>query len=265
MLVRSVMKSIPKKQYSIRSAHSVKFSMAESIPTICDYYKKDFEIDVEYCLQEARDFLDMRLQKYVYAEKLAVVFDIDDTAITHFKYFHDVNFEKMPSIMNAYLQANSPAVKPVLDFYNYVCEKKINVFFISARKPEITHTIQDLRPYTIKNLQSVGYQHYSGLYLQQDGDQKISTTAYKTDIRQNLNKQGYKIILNVGDQNSDFDPETAEKNIKIPNFLYPPQAKFHSLVSKKFYVTPHLTFFRKHVEESKSMINSNLIKSSRAA
>jgi hypothetical protein len=47
-----------------------------------------------------------------------------------------------------------------------------------------------------------------------------SEVEYKAPARQKLVEQGYRILLNVGDQNSDLAGGFAERTFKLPNPFY---------------------------------------------
>jgi len=81
---------------------------------------------------------------------------------------------------------------------------------------------------TARNLATAGYKDWQGLILKDVQYAKLDTTGYKSAARAGLIAQGYKIILNVGDQWSDLrDPPPdaggaarAEISVKLPNPFY---------------------------------------------
>lgn len=58
---------------------------------------------------------------------------------------------------------------------------------------------------------NIGYINYTELFIPQGSDAKLSTAVFKTNVPKMLHEQGYKIILNIGDQASDFEGGYAEK------------------------------------------------------
>ncbi len=174
-------------------------------------------------MENAKYYLANRVRQYKQSKpnyKLAIVFDIDDTCLSHYPTFKQNQFKITPEIIDAcYKMACSPAITPVLNFYTEVCRENVAAFFITARKP-LTPEI-DLLAATSKNLLNAGYSNYAGLFLPQGTDAKLATAAYKTKIRKDIEEQrGYKIICNIGDQKSDFDGGYAERTFRIPNQLY---------------------------------------------
>jgi len=47
-----------------------------------------------------------------------------------------------------------------------------------------------------------------------------SVTDYKSSARKAIQERGYKIIANIGDQQSDLDGDFADKTFRVPNPFY---------------------------------------------
>jgi predicted secreted acid phosphatase len=89
------------------------------------------------------------------------------------------------------------------------------VFFITGR-PE------NQREDTEANLKAEGYDHWETLYLRPVDHPKAETvTQCKSGDRGKIVANGYRIVLNVGDQMSDLagNPQ-AEHSVKLPNPFY---------------------------------------------
>ena len=80
--------------------------------------------------------------------------------------------------------------------------------------------IAELLEKTELNLHQAGYTGYTDIYLPNASELSLSSAEYKTKIRQQLTDEGYDIILNIGDQDSDFAGGYADHIDKIPNYLY---------------------------------------------
>jgi predicted secreted acid phosphatase len=89
----------------------------------------------------------------------------------------------------------------------------VAVFFISGRD-------ERQRAATIKNLRAVGFAGYQGLYLEANGARYASAADFKTPRRERIEKDGYTIIANVGDQPSDLAGGHAEMTFLLPNPFY---------------------------------------------
>ncbi len=87
------------------------------------------------------------------------------------------------------------------------------VFFITGR-PE------GLRPITVSQLEAGGYRGYRALYLRPADDHDTSLVPYKSSTREAITKSGYRILANVGDQQSDLNGGYARRAYKLPNPMY---------------------------------------------
>ena len=87
------------------------------------------------------------------------------------------------------------------------------VFFITGR-PGL------LRNATQRNLRAAGYDQWNGLMMKTRGYRTESVIAFKTSARRQIAAQGYTIVLNMGDQESDLTGGYAERTFKVPNPFY---------------------------------------------
>ncbi|TIQ77962.1 HAD family acid phosphatase, partial [Mesorhizobium sp.] len=154
-----------------------------------------------------------------------LVLDIDETALANWEVITRDNFGRPiggacdiaidgPCGWAAWDQlAKDPAIDPVLEVFRQARTAKVAVFFITGR-PE------DQRRATEQNLQSAGYAGYEQLYMVQPGAKYGSAADFKAPIRAEIEKAGYTIIANVGDQPSDLFGGHAEKLFLLPNPFY---------------------------------------------
>ena len=87
------------------------------------------------------------------------------------------------------------------------------MFFITGRPDDIPM----VRSQTVANLHSAGYQHWTALKMKPSSDQ---TVPFKSGERAKIQQQGYRIIANVGDQESDLSGGHADRAFKLPNPYY---------------------------------------------
>jgi acid phosphatase len=158
-------------------------------------------------------------------QKPAVVFDIDDTALSNWDVIKRDNFGRPvpgpcdlaqdgPCGWAAWDQlAADPAIAPTLDVFKAAVGAKAAVFFITGR-PE------DQRAATEKNLRQAGYTSFEKLYLVPPGAKFGSAADYKAPIRAEIEAAGYTIIANIGDQPSDLLGGHAERIYLLPNPFY---------------------------------------------
>lgn len=181
--------------------------------------------DVDVVIQDAEKYLDTRVaenNRSAHPAKLALVLDIDDTSLSNYPAIKADDFSNAAALIDArYHAATAPAVAPVMRLYKEAVDKGVYVIFISARKPLTGKPFEDLRPYTITNLSNAGYTGWTALYIPNQDEVSEPSASYKTKIRKMLSEeQGYDIILNVGDQDSDLAGGYADHTDEVPNALY---------------------------------------------
>lgn len=166
-------------------------------------------------LEEAWRYIDHRLSSEE-NEKLAIVLDVDETALSYYDDMKRNTFTgNSEAAAAAYMLANGKAIEPILNLYKYAVQRKVDVFFITERPatPEIVNA-------TTQNLRSAGFDTWTKLYLKPIDNDNLSIISYKTAARREISNLGYSIILNIGDQEIDLKGGFAEANIKLPNPFY---------------------------------------------
>lgn len=144
---------------------------------------------------------------------LAIVLDIDETAISNWENIrgHDFGFSR-----DEYLKwqqaARAPAIQPTLELFRFAQENHLAVFFLTGRS-------EAEREWTVKDLESAGYRNWTRLITRQASSPRFAVN-YKSAERKKLMDAGYRIILNMGDQDSDLTGGSAEKTVKLPNPFY---------------------------------------------
>ena len=85
------------------------------------------------------------------------------------------------------------------------------VFFVTGR-PSAIQLI------TETNLRSAGYdKSWNGIFFKPGGD---GAEAFKSSTRAQLERKGYDIVVDLGDQESDLDGGHADRAFKLPNPFY---------------------------------------------
>lgn len=155
--------------------------------------------------------------------KPAVVLDIDETALSNWPAYRlngwcrvvsgGCNLQGGPCGLRAWQDlGESKALAPTLALVQRARELGVAVFFISGRPP-------NLRDATERNLRAQGY-GWTGVILLPEGARFPGAAAFKVPERRRITEQGYTIILNVGDQESDLNGGYAERTFKLPNPVY---------------------------------------------
>lgn len=146
-------------------------------------------------------------------KKLAVVFDLDETLLRNWSQIQGDDFGYVSSRWNAWVgAAKAPAIDPVRETYRVARRRGVDVLFITGR-PERQ------RSATEANLRELELTEFATLICKPDED-KGTTGAFKTAARQRLTSDGWVIIANIGDQESDLAGGYAERTFKLPNPFY---------------------------------------------
>ncbi len=148
-------------------------------------------------------------------EKLALVLDIDETSLSNYSFYETTDMGRIPNLFTKWAQsAQAPAIESTVRLFQKARQLHVAVFFISGRQ-------EVLRAATEQNLQTQGYAGWSDLILRPNEDKSRSVAEFKSSARRRIVDQGYRIVLNVGDQLSDLSGEpAAELSVKLPNPFY---------------------------------------------
>lgn len=146
--------------------------------------------------------------------KSAVVFDIDETALSNYEHTKKIGFGFVLNLWNEWQQKGiAPAIKETKRFYDYLISKKIHVIFLTGRDEAV-------REATKRNLITQGYTEFDTLIVRAENERKIPAAEFKAAKREKLVKLGYNIIGCIGDQWSDLVGGNTGYKIKLPNYLY---------------------------------------------
>lgn len=143
--------------------------------------------------------------------KPAIVFDIDETSLSNYAGLDAVNFSQTGVVPGA-AAGNDPAITQTRDLYDFAVSNGVKPFFITGR-PEVLQSVAQ------SNLEQVGYD--DGFTLITKPPDAPSTIEYKSGERAQIEEQeGYKILINIGDQDSDLAGGHAVRAFKLPNPMY---------------------------------------------
>jgi predicted secreted acid phosphatase len=171
-----------------------------------------YQEDVGAVALRANRYVQQRIARAKVGERLAIVFDIDETTITNLPHMSSLDFGYVPKLWNTWIdQAQGPAIVPVQIVYDTAVRANIRVFFITGR-------LEAHRAGTERNLRAVGYETYHKIFFRPADAE--TTQAFKTAVRRQLVEEGFTIIANIGDQQSDLAGGYAEKTFKLPNPFY---------------------------------------------
>ncbi len=194
--------------------------------TLKNYHKNLYDSDIAAVDADAQAYIERRAGE---AKKPALVLDIDETSLSNWRNLEANDFgfipdgackllPKGPCGFTAWVRMHAAApIAPTLALFNAAKRKGLAVFFITSR-----HQVD--RQVTILNLNRAGYRGWTRLIMRAGDDTKRPVQAFKTEERKKISAQGYTIIVNVGDQQSDLDGDDtgdyAECKFKLPNPFY---------------------------------------------
>jgi len=200
---------------------------------IVKYHKSGAYIhDISRVANRAEAYLSRRIQEnklLKHPKKLAMVLDIDETSLSNYNDLKHLGFGGTAQMQNAAEgHADDSVIQPTLALYRYARAHGVTVFFITGRA-------EQYRQSSIKNLLNAGYNSAKNstqacentqvsrecvLYLRNKKFLNTSAIPYKTTMRRKIEKAGYDIVINVGDQYSDLAGGYSERTYKYPDYLY---------------------------------------------
>jgi hypothetical protein len=182
------------------------------------------DLDTQYKRAEAA--LALLAGKHSRGEKLALVFDIDESVLSKFCQMPVEDYGYMPPIDDAWaLRAEAIAIPGAVRLFNEAKADGVEVFFITGRpgvpKEGVAHPRENQTAATERNLEAAGFQGWKGLALRNGPENGTETIPYKSGERRKIVEKGYRIVMSVGDQWSDLlgEPQ-ADVNVKLPNPFY---------------------------------------------
>lgn len=169
--------------------------------------------DIAAVAAEALAWVEARAAKRAAGERLAIVFDLDETLLSNWAHLSFLGLGYENSAWTQWVASGqATAIEPVREVYRAARRLGIDVVFITGRR-------ESDRPGTEKNLRAIGCGDYVVL-LCKPNNSKEKTGAFKTAARARLEAEGRRIIANLGDQLSDLEGGHAEKTFKLPNPFY---------------------------------------------
>ncbi|RRJ98956.1 hypothetical protein Ga0100231_001025 [Opitutaceae bacterium TAV4] len=179
--------------------------------------------DITEIATRAKAWIDLRAgQPRRAGERLVLVLDVDDTALSNFPGLREVDFQWSNgdtgggnavgnAARDAWRQrASAPVIAPILDLFHFALARKVEVVFISER------TDPDLREATERNLRAAGYVGYTKLVMRPARFAALDTSLWKADARRELVFEGGKIIAAIGDQPEDTEGPFIERAFRLP-------------------------------------------------
>lgn len=193
-------------EYGIQNIKLVKLQIQDYVAS--GQYAKE----VKLVSDQAKTYLDGRLGMPVEG-KGAVCFDIDETCLSNYSHIQSLDFGYQEGSWDAWVnQAVAPALEGTLDLYKYARAKGLHTILITGRS-------EAQRAVTERNMRLAGFDGWSELVMR-GADSARHADTFKSAERKRLTQQGYRILVNIGDQDSDLNGGYAESSFKLPNPMY---------------------------------------------
>lgn len=173
-----------------------------------------YESEFHGVAERARQDLSRRAERSKPMERLAIVFDIDETILSNWPYLVETDFSMNQSFLGQWMRRSAcPPLGSTWALYNEARANQVAVFFITGRPVSLLEV-------TRANLRKAGFPYYDGLYMKPVDYAAPSVIPYKSAARRAIQEKGYRIIANIGDQWSDLEGGYAERTYKLPNPFY---------------------------------------------
>jgi predicted secreted acid phosphatase len=143
--------------------------------------------------------------------KIAIVSDIDETLLDNREALTNKTDIDLNDWRNWIDEARAPTLKVTAHFLKWARKKGYAIFLVTGRH-------EHGRPATVINLVKDGVA-YDGLMMRDNEDYGPAENG-KVKMREAIEKMGFKIVVNIGDQDSDLVGGFALDCEKLPNRMY---------------------------------------------
>ena len=172
-----------------------------------------YQKDIADVASQAQAWVEQRAARKSAGERLAVVFDLDETLFLNWPEMNRTDIGYVPEIWAAWAEsAQARAIEPVREVYRAARRRGVDVVFITGRT-------ERFRAATERNLRAIDCADYAALICKPE-NAKGTSAAFKTAEREKLTRAGRTIIANIGDQQSDLAGGFAERTFKLPGPFY---------------------------------------------
>jgi acid phosphatase len=184
------------------------------IGSLSEFAAGPYDEVVSQFADEAKAILEARVAKRKRGEKLAIVLDVDETALSNLEQLRTSSYCFVRENWNEWVDIGEPTpLAGIRPLYDYAREHEVAVVFLSGRK-------QAQREDTERVLKAAGFEQWELLLLREPSEDELTAAEFKSGRRAKLEAEGYTVVLCVGDQQSDLDGGHAEHTVLIPNPFY---------------------------------------------
>ncbi len=186
-------------------------NLSDAKSKVKEYYESgQYDSEVNTIISGAIE----RLSKEELNENSAVIFDVDETALSNYEYAKNLGYGYTWKTWDDWVKSEqAKAVPAVKKLYDFLISKNVKVIFLTGRTAEQCKA-------TLLNLKKEGYTKFDTLICRSEKEAKLKTEIYKRKELKKLAAKSYKIIACVGDQPADVSSPLCKIKILIPNYLY---------------------------------------------
>jgi predicted secreted acid phosphatase len=171
----------------------------------------EYKQEMENAVTRARKFCTDYQSQHEDEKNIAVVFDIDETLLDNRPFLRSMPNIDAKAFFEWVAKGEDQPLEPVALLAEWARANGFAVFLITSR-------YEELRRPTIENLVKAGIA-YDGLSMAPNG-LKEPAEITKTADRKAIEDLGFKIIENIGDQDSDLVGGHSLDCEKLPNKMY---------------------------------------------
>jgi hypothetical protein len=168
----------------------------------------DWTRDTDRVVARARPQLDASTGR----KRPALVLDVDDTSLSNYDCLKARDFARA-SRSSCAARPDLPAIPQTLALYRAARARHVAVFFVTGRR-------RSDRGATSTNLRHAGYTRGWRLIMRPNRERRGAHDGFKARERRRIERSGFRIVANVGDQRSDLDGGFALRAFKLPNPMY---------------------------------------------
>ncbi|KAL7162548.1 hypothetical protein ACSBR2_042943 [Camellia fascicularis] len=194
----------------------------KTVPRSCKKYIGHYMLGKQY-RKDSKAVVDQALS-YAQSLKLAGdgkdvwVFDIDETTLSNLPYYahhgFGVELYNATSFSKWVNEGKALALPESLRLYKKLLSLKFRIVFLTGR-PESQGNV------TAINLKKVGYHTFEKLLLKGSAYTGTTAVTYKSSQMKKLEKEGYRVLGNMGDQWSDIlGTHIGNRTFKLPDPMY---------------------------------------------
>lgn len=183
---------------------------------VIEYYRSGaYHAEVQAVADEAMAWLEERTARSEVGERLAMVFDIDETVLSNVPHMMSQDFGYVPAVWEQWVEeAAAPPLQATREVYRRALELGVAVVFLTGRMEDKEREGTEL------NLARVGMADYERLIFQTSEDTAPTAAERKAARRAQLEAEGWTIMASLGDQLSDLAGGHTERTFKLPNPFY---------------------------------------------